>query len=76
VVLGLEGAGGARGGLECFEDGEKLVVTHLRFHIGFFNPLGPNFRLSGCLGLAKSTFLPETNKFQGSKRPGFAFKFA
>ena len=45
MVLGLEGADGAGSGLECFQDAEKLVVTHLLFHIGFFNPLGPNFTL-------------------------------
>jgi len=43
VVHGLEGAENARGGLECFEDGEKLVVTHLLFHIGFFYSFSPNF---------------------------------
>ena len=31
VVLKLECAEGARGVLKCFEDGEKLVLTHLLF---------------------------------------------
>jgi len=43
VVLGLEGVEGAGSELECFRDGEKLVVTHLLFRIQFLNSLGPNF---------------------------------
>ena len=53
MVLGLEGAECARGGLECFEDGKKLVVTHLLFHIGFLIPLALILDFFGLSGTSK-----------------------